>query len=927
MGRTVGCQPATFQMVSPIPSQTDAEWHGLSGADTAQRLRTDPQRGLSPAEAADRLHRYGRNELAAAARARWPQMLAEQFKDLVVWVLLGSTLLALVVGETIDAIVILAIVVLNAVLGVVQESKAEQSLAALKRTAAPTARVMRDGEIREVPAAELVPGDLVLLEAGNAVPADLRLVETASLRVDEAALTGESVPGAKRAEEVLPVETPAADRANMAFAGTLISSGRGSGIVVATGTHTQVGGIARMLHDIQADGTPLQQRLTELGRSLAGLVLGVCAVVFLAGVLRGIPALEMLLTAVSLAVAAIPEGLPAIVTMVLALGVRYMVRRHVIVRRLRAVEALGSTTVICTDKTGTLTQNVMTVRRVWADEREVELAAATPGAGFGRLLEIAVLCNDARLQGGNGVGDPTETALLRLAADFKFSREALEAQLPRVLETPFDSDRKRMATFHRLPEGGCRLLLKGAPGEVLKLCTRLEVAGSVRELTPEDRDAITCRNQQLAGEALRVLGFAYRDLPGVPSGSELTGEERDLVFVGLVGMIDPPRPEAYDAVRLCREAGIRPVMITGDHAATALAVARELGLPVSDSEVLTGRELEALSDAEVRERVNTVSVFARVSPADKLRIVTALQANRQIVAMTGDGVNDAPALKKADIGVAMGQSGTDVARGAADIVLTDDNFASVVAAVEEGRRIFANIRKFVFYLLSCNFSEVLTLFLAILIGLPQPLLAVQILWINLVTDGLPALALGLEPQPPDVMRRPPRDPSEGVLTRKVTVEVLLYGGFITAAALAAFAHGLYWFCLVPQGRSGLEAVHAALQPSFWTDPVLELGLTKARTLTFGTLAFAQLVHSLNCRSSRHSLFTIGWWSNPALLGAIMFSGAIQLLVLHTPIGNRIFHTAPIAGRDLLVAILLSGSPLVFGELHKLWRRRPARRPA
>jgi Ca2+-transporting ATPase len=922
--------------VLPPPHPT-ADWHALPVTEVAAALRTDLRHGLTDLEAADRLQRYGRNKLETGRVRGWPQMLAEQFKDLVVWVLLAATLLALAVGEVTDAVVILTIVFLNALLGVIQESKAEQSLAALQRTVAPSARVMREGRLHEIPAAEVVPGDLVTLEAGSALPADLRLSEAVNLRVEEAALTGESVPATKSADLVLEAETPAADRANMVFATTYVVSGRGVGIAVATGTHTQVGGIARMLEDIQDERTPLQQRLEGLGRSLALLVLGICVVVFLAGVMRGLSWLEMLLTAVSLAVAAIPEGLPAVVTVVLALGVRQMVQRHVIVRRLRAVEALGATTVICTDKTGTLTQNIMTVRRVWAGDQEVPLAegavsgnARSEGelpadSALRKLLEAAVLCNDAHLPsaaaGTGGLGDPTEIALLALAATFGSFRPELEAAMPRVGEIPFDADRKRMATLHRLPESGYRLLVKGAPGEVLRRCVSLHDAAGNRGLTPQAREALAEENRRFAGDALRVLAFGYRDLDEEPAAASLHLLEQDLVFAGFIGMLDPPRPEARESVRICREAGIRPVMITGDHLATAQAVARELGIPAADHELLAGGDLTKTSDEELGRLVGHISVFARVSPADKLRIVAALQAQRQIVAMTGDGVNDAPALKKADIGVAMGITGTDVARGAADIVLTDDNFASIVAAVEEGRRIFDNIRKFVFYLLSCNLAEVLTLFLAILVGLPQPLVAVQILWVNLVTDGLPALALGMEPRGPDVMRRPPRDPAEGVLNPRLLAETFWYGGVITLATLTAFAYGLQVFCLAPQGKSGMEAALTALRPSFWADATLSYGLTQARTLAFGTLAFAQLTHALNCRSTRYSLFALGWRSNPLLLGAIAISGVAQLVALATPFGHSLFHTAPIGGRYLLVAILLSISPLVAGECRKWLRSR------
>jgi Ca2+-transporting ATPase len=640
----------------------------------------------------------------------------------------------------------------------------------------------------------------------------------------------------------------------------------------------------------------------------------------------------MLLTSVSLAVAAIPEGLPAVVTVVLALGVRAMVGRNVIVRRLRAVEALGSTTFICTDKTGTLTQNVMTARRIWAGGQEATFSNDSPpeGEAFRRLLEIGALCNDAKLQpgseGSRAVGDPTETALLVAAEQSGVSREALEKEMPRVLEIPFDAERKRMTTVHRLPTGAYRVMVKGAPGEVLKLCSHLQGTPD-RALTDSDKEELSDVNHRFAEQALRVLAFASRELDEAPEASDPGLIERDLTFAGYIGLIDPPRPEAKDAVATCKQAGIHVAMITGDHALTAQAIGRELGLAGPDDIVLTGSRLQELSDEALRETVEDVAIFARVSPADKLRIVTVLQSRRHVVAMTGDGVNDAPALKKADIGVAMGVTGTDVARGAADIVLTDDNFASIVAAVEEGRGIFDNIRKFVFYLLSCNFSEVLTLFLAIVMGLPQPLLAVQILWINLVTDGLPALALGTEPKEPDIMRRPPRDPSESVLTRETALNILWHGAFITLASLTAYAYGLYWFCLAPSGHFGFDAFSTALQASYWREATPAEGLAAARTLTFGTLAFAQLAHSLNCRSDRYSLFTLGLWSNPRLLAAISISAVAQLAVLHTQFGFRVFHTVNISGRDLLVAVLLSVSPLLFGELRKCTLRRAARIPS
>jgi Ca2+-transporting ATPase len=929
---------------SPAPSAE--AWHALSPEEVAGRLRTDADRGLTATEAAARLERCGRNELPAAPGRSLGQAIADQFKDVVVWVLLAAVGISFLVGEYTDAAVIVAIVVLNAVLGVVQERKAEQSLAALKRLSCPTAQVVRDGERGQIPAVELVPGDVVCLESGDFIPADLRLVQAANLRVEEAALTGESAPVNKLTEGQLDPGAPLADRTNLAFSGTAVTTGRGQGIVVATGTHTEIGAIARMLSEIEAERTPLQERLEGLGKWLALVVLGICIVVFAAGALRGSPPLEMFLTAISLAVAAIPEGMTAAVTIVLALGMTRMVRRHAIIRRLRAVETLGSVTVICTDKTGTLTQNLMTVRRFWADgvlgtvtgigyapEGEWRCpdgpVSADADTGLRRMIEAAVLCNDAFLSRRDDAwalaGDPTEGALLAAGARAGLDQGKLRGQFPRQGEIPFEADRRRMSTFHPLPSGGFRVLVKGGVGVLLERSATIHEGKEVRPLTDEDRQRLRQLTDDLGAEALRVLAFAYRDLDADPRGLPPEAVEKELIFTGIVGMMDPPRDEAREAIGVCRRAGIRPVMITGDQATTASAIARELELTDGEVRALTGAEMDDLTDDQLREQIRTVSVYARVSPADKLRLVRLYQEDGQIVAMTGDGVNDAPALKKADIGIAMGVTGTDVAKAAADMVLADDNFASIVAAVEEGRGIFANIRKFVYYLLSCNISEVLTLFLAILTGLPQPLVPAQILWINLVTDGLPALALGMEPKEPGLMERPPRDPQEGVLHERTIRDIVWYGGAITLAALAAYAHGLYWFCLVPSGLQGLDALQAAFRPDFWhaaaEQPLVQAGLDKARTLTFATLAACQLIHSLNCRSGRLSLFQLGVWTNPHLLGAIALSSAAQLLALYTPIANRFLKTQPIGGLDLAVVVVLSLTPLAFGEVRKWWLRR------
>jgi P-type Ca2+ transporter type 2C len=945
----------TRQSPAPSPADTPGEaagpvkgegaapvWHALEATAVASRLGVSPGKGLAAAEAAARRERYGANELPTkAGRSLW-QRLGEQFKDVLIWVLLVATVVAALSGEYLDATVIVAIVILNAVMGVVQERKAERSLAALQEMAAPTARVLRDGTPIDVPARELVPGDVLCLDAGSRVSADARLLETANLRTDEASLTGESEPVEKEAAAVLPPETPLAERCNLVFNGTAVTHGRGQALVVATGLETELGRIAEMLEGIEAEKTPLQVRLEQLGRWLAGAVLVICAVVFAVGALRGVPLLEMFLTAVSLAVAAIPEGLPAVVTIVLALGMQNMVRRHAIVRRLRAVEALGSTTVICSDKTGTLTQNAMTVRRFLAGGAtgcisgkgydpageftwDEPAAGSPPAADLPSLLEVAALCNDARLLERDGawqvVGDPTEGALLVAAAKSGLWQASLEEAMPRRAEAPFDADRKRMSTLHAR-EGGIRVCVKGAPGPLLSLCTHWRHDGQVIPLDEEDRRRFLAVNDEFADAALRVLALAERDLERMPASVDPETVEAELVFLGLLGMIDPPRPEARAAVERCRAAGIRPVMVTGDNAVTAQAVARELEMTPEGAITLTGAQLGDLDEAALAEKLPAVAVFARVSPADKLRIVDAYQKQGEIVAMTGDGVNDAPALKRADIGVAMGVTGTDVAKEAADIVLTDDNFASIVAAVEEGRGIFDNIRKFVFYLLSCNISEVLVIFLAILAGLPRPLLPVQLLWVNLVTDGLPALALGVEPNDRTAMDRPPRDPREGVLERSTIPSILWYGGCMMGVTFLAFGYRLYWDHLQPRGYENVPQVMSVLfHAPFWAGA----DLRGARTLAFTTLAFSQLAHSFNCRSETRSLFDLGWGTNRALIAAVAVSALAQLAVVYVPLFQPAFETVPLKGRELVVLAVLSLAPVLLGEVRKAWRRRRAGR--
>lgn len=891
-----------------------------------QELSVDPIRGLTDKEAEERRLNVGPNELAeTAAKTVW-MMFFDQFKDFLVLLLLAAAVVSAFVGEVTDAIVILLVVGINAVLGVVQEFRAEKSLSALKKLASPQAKVIRAGHVVSLPARELVPGDLVILEAGDFVPADLRLIETANLKINEAALTGESVPVDKDADWKAAEEVGLADRKNMAFMGTVATYGRGRGLVASTGMKTEIGQIATMIQAVETEETPLQRKLDAFGRQLGIIAIVLCVVIFLVGIARQRDPFEMFLTAVSLAVAAIPEGLPAIVTIVLAMGVQRMAKNKAIIRKLPAVETLGSATVICSDKTGTLTQNAMTVRELhtWDDQTSVSGEGYQPTGAFkvlGQpidpkerqdlwlLLKAGLLCSDARLQEDMAegqirysiVGDPTEGALIVAAAKADLKRENLEEELPRVLEFPFDSDRKRMTTVHR---GSLRHtylesiaaetwgITKGAPDMILDVCDRYITADGIRPLDEKAREALLAKNKAMATQALRVLGFAVKPLP-TPEKVTIEEAENALIFIGFMGMIDPPRREAAEAIRICREAGIKPVMITGDHRDTAVAIGLELGLMDSDKHVMTGEALNSIDREALEASVKEISVYARVSPEHKVRIVDAFRRRGEIVAMTGDGVNDAPALKKADIGAAMGITGTDVAKEAADMVLADDNFATVVAAVKEGRIIFDNIRKAVFFLLSCNIGEILTVFAAILVGLPSPLLPIQILWVNLVTDSLPALALGVDPAEGDIMRRKPRNPQQGIFTTGSKRSMVVLGAFVGCITLVGFLVG--WL-----GRQSVE---------------------EGRTIAFATLGMSQLFHVFNFRSLRGSLFRRGVFGNPQLVAAVLVSVALQFAVFFISPLAKIFKVVPLVATEWLLVIGLSASTILFGEFWKaVWIR-------
>lgn len=898
-------------------------YHALSPQEVRQALGCGPE-GLSEAEAARRLEQYGPNELAPAPGVSLLRLFLRQFGNLLILILLVATVISYFLGEQLDAAVILAIVLACAVLGFVQEYRAERAAAALARLAAPTAVVLRDGQEQVIPAREVVPGDLLLLTTGDRVAADGRLVAAVHLQADESLLTGESLPVAKKVEPV-PAETPVADRHCLVHAGTVIVSGRGQAVVTATGAHTEFGRIARMLEEVPQEVTPLERRLAGIARVLAAVCVGIAVGAVGLGVARGEEFWHMLLWGISLAVAAVPEALPAVVTGALAIGTIRMAKQRAIVRRLPAVETMGCTTVICTDKTGTLTRNEMTVRALFIDNVEVEvtgsgyepagefrtrdLAYVTPAHPVLHLAgRIAVLCNDAALSQENGAwrvrGDPTEGALLVLGRKLGLTEERLRQEYPRVAEMPFSAERRRMSTVHDTPRGRV-MYLKGAPESLLPHCRRLFTSQGEQPLAAVGRQVIARQAADMASRALRVLGLAYRRLPE-PAEVTPAAEEEDLVWVGLVGMIDPPRPEAKQAVRRCRRAGIRVLMVTGDHPGTAQAVAREVGLvkPGQDG-VLTGRELSRLSDAELTRRLQDTRIFARVSPEHKLRLVDLLKAQGEVVAMTGDGVNDAPALKRADIGVAMGLTGAEVTKETAAMILADDNFATLVAAVEEGRAIFDNIKKYLIYLLSCNFAEILVLTGALLFGLPLPLVALQILGVNLTTDGLPALALGVDPKAPDVMRRPPRPPHEGVFTRPVTALILVISAYLALTLIPLFAY--YWLH-DPRGLGDPRQV-----------------LVHAQTMVFAALILAEMVNAFNCRSDHLSLLTVGFWRNGWLVAAVAASLALMLAVIHWPLLARLFHVTPLNLQDWLVALAVALGLFPVVEGAKWCLRRPARR--
>ena len=929
-------------------------WHALEKQEVLQKLDSSEGSGLSSEQIKAKREKYGFNELTEAPPTSFWELLWAQINNFVIYMLLGAAIISALLGDYIEAVAIMAIVVLNAILGIIQENRAEAALAALQKLAAPEASVLRDGKRITVPAPELVPGDIIFLEAGNFIPADIRLLEAVNLRIDEASLTGESVAVEKNAQGRLEEDISLGDRNNTAFMGTLVTYGRGKAVVISTGMNTQLGMIATMLQRVETEETPLQKRLDQLGKILGWGAMAVCGLVFVVAVVRFIlepgtadffsaEALEyfteMFMIAVSLAIAAVPEGLPAVVTISLALGMREMVRRHALIRKLSSVETLGSATVICSDKTGTLTQNEMTVTRLWADGTFIQVSGSgyTPQGDFfleknkialndypavKTTLWLGTLNNDSQLepsgeQGGQQtyrmIGDPTEGAILVAALKAGASAKDLNEAYPREQEVPFDSIRKRMLTIHGIEtstEGdlspftddgekkGWHIIdVKGAPDVVLDLCSKVQTSDNgIQPLTDSQREEIFAANEAMTNDALRVLGVAYQLVEFLPENTSNENLEKDLVFAGLIGMIDPARSEVSEALNIARTAGIRTIMITGDYPNTAKAIAEEIGLLKPGRNVMTGSELNKLSDDEMVENVKTTDVYARVSPEHKMRIVDALRANNEVVAMTGDGVNDAPAIKRADIGIAMGITGTDVAKGAADMVLTDDNYASIVSAVEQGRVIYSNIRKFVYYLLSCNAAEIMIIFLATLFGWPIPLTAIQLLCVNLVTDGAPALALGTEPGDPDIMDRPPRPSQEPIINKYMQIGILVQTIAITAATLGAFAIGLF------------------------VEPELA---EYAQTMAFVTLSISELLRAYTSRSEFYPLLKIGVFKNKLMNYAVLGSFALILVVMYVPFFQPIFNTVPLGLEPWLEILPLVLIPTIAAEITKVFLRKKA----
>lgn len=900
------------------------QWFNKTVEEVEKELGTNKENGLSSKKVEENRAKYGLNELKEKKKESLIQKFIDQFKDFSIIVLIIAAIVSGVVGVMqgegfTDTIIILIVVLLNAVIGVAQESKAEKSLEALKKLSAHAAKVIRNGKETAIPARELVPGDLVIIETGDYISADLRVIEAVNLKSQEASLTGESVPVEKRTDAIQETEVGVGDRKNMLFSSSLITYGRGKAIVVKTGMNTEVGKIADMINQTEDQETPLQKKLNSLGKTLGMAALTICAVIFVIGLLQGKEIINMFMTAVSLAVAVIPEGLVAVSTIVLAIGVQKMVKKNAIVKKLPAVETLGSSTVICSDKTGTLTQNKMTVEKIFCNDVTADIERAETNEDFRKLIYDCMLCNDSRvLENGEIAGDPTETALVDLALKLDYPVSIMREN-PRVAEVPFDSNRKLMSTVNG-KDGKYIVYTKGGLDEILRKCDSYLYKGSVRHNLSDYAEWIRTNNEHMANEALRVLAFAYKEIDHVPSKYEMENLESGLTFIGMIGMIDPPREEAKKAVEKCKHAGIKTVMITGDHKATAVAIAKKIGILENDSEALTGLELDKISDEQLAKDVRKYSVYARVSPEHKVRIVKAWQKNGEIVAMTGDGVNDSPALKTADIGCAMGKVGTEVAKEAADVILTDDNFATIVSAVEEGRRIYDNILKVIQFLLSCNVGEVIVLLLATLfaptigrvfgiydISMIQVLLPIHILWINLVTDTFPALALAFDPANKDIMDRKPVKKDEGIFTKGRTFRIVYQGFMIGLLTLAAYLIGI--------GSTKTAIGNLTLE-----ETKIEVG----QTMAFTVLAFSELIHVFNIRDNKNSIFKTGILGNSILIYAVVISALLMGVILVIPQLREIFSIPILPVGNIIETVLLIIAPVVIVELMKLFKVNTAK---
>ncbi|XZM23020.1 calcium-transporting P-type ATPase, PMR1-type [Clostridium perfringens] len=867
-------------------------WYKKSKNEILQELDVDEKNGLSSTEALRRLEKYGKNKLETKKKKTLFKQFLSQLKDVMIYILIIAAIISAFLGEISDALIILLVIIINAVIGVIQESKAEKALDALKELSTPKALVKRDGSLKEILSEYIVPGDIVIIDAGRYIPGDLRLIDTANLKIEESAFTGESVPSEKDASLLPNKEIPIGDQNNMAFMSTLATYGRGVGVVVGTGMNTEIGKIAKMIEQEENDETPLQKKLSELGKILGFLAVGICILIFIISFFQGRDLLEMFLTSISLAVAAIPEGLPAIVAIVLALGVQRMVKKNAIIRKLPAVETLGSVSIICSDKTGTLTQNKMTVTTVYTNDSYIKESDFNLNDNESKLLvDCMVLCNDATYSEKSQTGDPTEIALLESPFKLNILKEKLEKEFKRIDEIPFDSDRKLMTTVNLVDDKKARVFTKGALDSILSICNKISINGKLLDFSKEYKAKVLENSNIMSDKALRVLAFAYKDIS--KENIVLDSLEKDLVFIGMVGMIDPPRLEVKDSIKLCKSAGITPVMITGDHKNTAFAIANELGIAEDISQAITGHEIDKFKEEEFNEKIINYRVFARVSPEHKVKIVKAFKSHGNIVSMTGDGVNDAPSLKAADIGVAMGITGTDVSKGASDMILTDDNFSTIVSAVEEGRKIYLNIKKSIVFLLSCNLGEILTLFTAILLNWNSPLQPIHILWVNLITDSFPALALGVDKTKEDVMNNPPRNPKESIFIKSDKIQLIINGVLIGGITLFAFKLG--------------ERLYAD-------------SLIHAQTMAFVVLSVSQLFLSLSLRSNTKSAFSLGIFSNKYLVYSILLGIFLQVIIISISFIANIFKVTPLLLYDWIVVILVSLIPFAINEILKLFRK-------